>query len=124
QIIGWLPTLLAGYEHPTFWLGRPGVRFVWGGVALALAAGAWRLLRARAAADLFAIGLVLAWAVAAYVAPYVFARLTYPPGSVAPVRFAAFAVPALLLALAGSLAALGTWTRIVALAVWCTVAGL
>jgi hypothetical protein len=118
QPLSWLPLLLAGPAYPAFWLSRGGAVLAWGAL-LCLGLGAiWRVRRARLPISAWGIGLLIAWGLAATVGPYVFLRLTTPPDAPTPVRFAALALPALLLGIGLALAVLPGAGRGLALAAW------
>jgi len=118
QAFHWLPVLVAGYAHAPFWQSGWGALLAW--LTLALCAGwaAWCLSRARDGQSALGIVLVLGWLVAAIIGPYLFLRITSPPGSVDPVRFATMAAPALLIGLAAVVALVQPAWRVVLLVGW------
>ncbi len=124
QPVRWLPSLLMGYAHGAFWQSPAGVWAAWLVLCLAGAWGVWRLARKRAVGARTGVALALAWGVAAIVGPYLFLRITTPPNDVDPVRFAALAVPALLLGLGAAISTLPAPVRVPVLAAWLVMAGV
>ncbi len=143
QAFHWVPVLMAGYAHAPFWQSGWGALVAWCALALCAAWAIWRLygmrnvefgmrnndrsrrsefripnstFRIQRAA--LGIVLIVGWFVAAITGPYLFLRITSPPGSVDPVRFATMAVPALLVGLAAMVAFVRPAWRVVLLAGW------
>lgn len=118
QPVSWLPLVLAGPAHPTFWLSRTAAALAWSALILLVVGAVWSARRAGIAIPRQGVALVLAWWLAAAAGPYIFLRLTTPPDGPTPVRFAAFALPALLLGLGFALAVLPGAARGAVLAIW------
>jgi hypothetical protein len=124
QLQGWLPVLLVGYQHSQVWQTPPISDALWLGLIVAALGGSIILVRKRAAGAGASLALVAAWAVSAFVGPYLFLRLTTPADAADPVRFAALAAPALLICLGALLAAIPTPLRAFLLVGWIAMSGV
>jgi uncharacterized membrane protein len=118
QAFHWVPVLTAGYAHAPVWQSGWGAWVTWSALALAAGWATWSLYRARDGQSAGGLVLVLGWLAAAIIGPYLFLRITTPPGSIDPVRFASMAAPALLVGLAAVVALVRPALRIPLLAVW------
>jgi hypothetical protein len=128
QPLNWVPTLLVGYANREFWQHYPGqsdegVWWVWSALTVASLWITWRLGKRLSAGKVASLMMVCGWAVVATFGPYIFLRLTTPPGAVDPVRFATFAAPALLIGLGAVIGSLAAPLRFLMVAGWLALAG-
>jgi hypothetical protein len=118
QAFHWVPVLAAGYANAPIWQSGWGVWATWSALALAAGWAVWRLYLARDGRSAAGLVVILGWLAAAVVGPYLFLRITSPPGASDPVRFAAMAAPALLVGLAAVVALVRPVWRVPLLALW------
>ena len=123
QVFNWLPVLAAGYGHPLVWQYGWGGWLAWIALAALVAWGLFTLYKMREVKSTKAFLPALSWLLTATIGPYLFLRITSPPGSVDPVRFATMAAPALLLVVAAIVAMMKPVWRLPLLAAWLLLAG-
>jgi len=118
QAVHWVPVLAAGYANALVWQSGWGVWATWTALALATGWAVWRLYLARDGRSAGGLVVILGWLAAAMVGPYLFLRITAPPGAIDPVRFATMATPALLVGLGAVVALVRPVWRVPLLALW------
>jgi hypothetical protein len=123
QPFKWLTVLAAGYGYPLFWQWGYGQTLI----PLLLGLIAVWIIRPRPGPGSEGQGpaaaLLAGWGLAAILGPYLFLRVTYPPGAIDPARFAALAAPALLIALGAVVASFPAPVRVLAITGWLIFAG-